>query len=134
MRLRLLSREDPSGVVYASEREFLSASYPGIRFAVKRCSAARRIELIERLAKHASHFEALRASERMDDRVQAEALRIRMDFEYLDWGLLRISGLRIDDETPNAQLLFDRGPESLVAEIVQHIRNECELSENERKN
>jgi hypothetical protein len=133
-KLRLLLRERPRGVVYASETEFASSSHEGVQVQLKRCSAGRRVELMERLAAYAAKYEALKASQRMDDKVQAEALRIRMDFEYLDWGLLGISGLLIDGETPDARVLFERGPETLVAEIVGAIRQECEFSEDERKN
>lgn len=134
MRLPLLSPKVPDGLLYASEVEVASARYPGVCFTIRRCSAARRIALIERLAAYASRYEALKASDRMDDRVQAEALRLRMDFEYLDWGLLRLSGMLLDGDAPDAQSLFDRGPELLVAEIIGKIREECELNEGERKN
>lgn len=134
MKLPWLSPETPDGVLYASETELASNSYPGVRFVLRRCSVARRLALIERLAGHASRFEALKASERIDDRAQAEALRLQMDYEYLDWGLLRVSGLLVDGEIPSAQALFDRGPERLVHEIISRIREECELSEDERKN
>lgn len=134
MKLRLLSREKPEGILYASEVEFSSSSHPGVHVKMRRCSAGRRIELMERLAAHAARYEALKASERMDDQVQAEALRIRMDFEYLDWGLQRVSGLLVDGQAPDATVLFERGPEELVAEIVRAIRQECEFPEDERKN
>jgi len=130
----LHSPKTEEGVLYSSETEVASETFPGVRFVLRRCSGARRIALIERLATHASHFEALKASERLDDRVRAEALRLRMDFEYLDWGLSRVSGLMLDGELPDAQMLFDRGPERLVEEIVGKVREECELSEAERKN
>lgn len=134
--MRFLSRspEAPDGVLYASEIEVRSSAIPGVRFVLRRCSAARRLQLMERLAQHAAQFEALKASERVDDRVQAEALRLRMDFEYLDWGLARIQGLLVDGEAPDATRLFELGPEALAAEIVASIREECELSETERKN
>lgn len=134
MKSLLRLREEPSGLLYASETEHTSESHPGVRYVLHRCSLARRIALIERLAGHAARFEALRASERLDDRVQAEALRLRMDFEYLDWGLARVHGLLIDGEAPTVQTMFERGPESLVQEIVARIRAECELSGDERKN
>ncbi len=134
MKLALLSRDTPDGVMYASEVEATSRQYPGVRFVLRRCSVARRIALIERLAGHASAYEALKASERMDDRAQAEALRLRMDFEYLDWGLLRVLGLLIDGEAPDAKTLFEKGPEGLTREILSRIREECELTGDERKN
>jgi hypothetical protein len=134
MRFLSLLHDAPDGVLYASEKEVESSSHPGVRFVIRRCSAARRLELIQRLAEHAGEYEALRSTERTDDRLRAEALRLRMDFEYLDWGLARVCGLMVDGEAPDVRRLFERGPEALVREIVGRIREECELSEAERKN
>lgn len=134
MRLPLRLREEPEALLYASETQHASNSHPGVRFVLRRCSVGRRIALMERLAPHAGRYEALKASERLDDRVQAEALRLRMDFEYLDWGLAHVAGLLVDGEAPDSSALFEHGPEALVDEIVRAIRAECELSGEERKN
>ena len=70
----------------------------------------------------------------LDDRVQAEALRIQIDREYLRWGLKELRGLEIDGVPAESESLFERGPEDLMNEIVSRIRAECELSGEERKN
>jgi hypothetical protein len=97
-------------------------------------SVAGRLDLISRLGSLVSQLEMLRASEDLPDRLQAEALRIQIDREYLLWGLKDLQGLRIDGEAADAMKLFEYGPESLVNEIVQRIRSECELDANARKN
>ena len=134
MKLRSLLREMESKTFYASEKFFESQQVSGVSFVLRKMSAARRLHLVERLGELASRLEALQASDRMDDRVQAEALRIRMDREYLFWGLKSIEGIEIDGAPADAEILFEQGPEALVAEIVGSIRRECEFSPAERKN
>lgn len=134
MKLRSLLRDMESRTFYASEKYFASESVPGTSFVLRKMSASRRLDLVERLGELAGRLEALRASEKMDERVEAEALRIRMDREYLLWGLKGIDGLEIDGTPADAENLFDKGPEKLVSEIVRCIRLECELSPEERKN
>lgn len=134
MKFPLLSREKPREVLYASERTVESQASPGVTFTVRRISAASRLDLIGRLGALAAQLEMLRSSELLPDRVQAEALRIQIDREYLFWGLRKLSGLCIDGAAADAELLFASGPEPLVQEIVQCIRKECELDANERKN
>ena len=134
MKLRSLLRDLESKTFYASEKFFASESVPGASFVLRKMSASRRLDLVERLGELASRLEALRASEKMDDRVEVEALRIRMDRAYLLWGLKSVDGLEIDGAPADAELLFENGPEDLVSEIVNRIRRECELSPLERKN
>ena len=134
MKFPLLSHRAPSPVLYTSETTFESAILPPVRFVLHRMSAARRLDLVGRLGELATQLEMLRASEALDDRVQAEALRIRIDREYLLWGLKELRGLDIDGVPAEADSLFECGPEALTKEIVSRIREECELSGEERKN
>jgi hypothetical protein len=53
---------------------------------------------------------------------------------YLEWGLLEVQGLSIDGEAATPELLIAKGPEALSEEVVDSIRAELELSEDERKN
>lgn len=134
MKLPFLSPDPPREILYASERTVASQASPGVTFTLRRISAASRLDLISRLGALAAQLEMLRSSEALADRVQAEALRIQIDREYLFWGLKDVQGLRIDGVSANAELLFASGPESLVQEIVRCIRKECELDADERKN
>lgn len=134
MNFPLLSLRPSSPILYASEAAFESAVLPPVRFVLHRISAARRLDLLARMGELASRLEMLRASDSLDDRVQAEALRIQIDREYLRWGLKELRGLDIDGVPAEAESLFERGPEALMNEIVGCIRAECELSGEERKN
>jgi hypothetical protein len=53
---------------------------------------------------------------------------------YLQWGLVRIEGLVIDGEAATAVQLLEKGPEDLASEVVGAIKEQCGLSETERKN
>jgi hypothetical protein len=57
-----------------------------------------------------------------------------VDREYLRWGLAELEGLDIDGTTATPETLFAGGPEELVREIVDEIRQQAGLTENERKN
>lgn len=134
MKFPSLLDRTPPPVLYASEEIFESETFPSVRYVLHRMSAARRLDLLSRLGEAAGKLEMLRASEALDDRLQAEALRIRIDREYLLWGLTKVLGLEIDGEPAEAATLFDRGPEALTREILSRIRQESELSGEERKN
>lgn len=134
MKCPSLLHRAPSPVLYASEETFDSAAFPAVKFVLHRMSAARRLELLARLGEAAGQLEMLRASEALDDRLRAEALRIRIDREYLLWGLKELRGLEIDGVPAEAEALFARGPEALTREIVERIRKSSELSGEERKN
>jgi hypothetical protein len=47
---------------------------------------------------------------------------------------VEISGLTIDGEPADAANAIARGPEPLCREIVNEVRRECGLTEEERKN
>lgn len=134
MKFPLLSHKHPAPVLYASETTFESTALPGVKFVLHRMSAARRLELLSRMGELASQLEMLRASDALDDRVRAEALRICIDLEYLRWGLKELRGVAIDGIPAEAESLIERGPEALMKEIVDRIRAECELTGEERKN
>jgi len=52
---------------------------------------------------------------------------------YLHWGLSSIDGLIIDGEPATAVGLLEKGPEELTREVVSAIKEQCGLSEPERK-
>jgi hypothetical protein len=53
---------------------------------------------------------------------------------YLEWGLVGLRGLRIDGKHATPELLIHQGPEALVEEILEAIKSELGLTEEERKN
>jgi hypothetical protein len=53
---------------------------------------------------------------------------------YLQWGLVKIDGLVIDGEAASTAQLLEKGPEDLAREVVGAIKEQCGLTEAERKN
>ena len=66
--------------------------------------------------------------------IEASILAQEIDAMYLHWGLLSIEGLTIDGEPATAVGLLEKGPEELSREVVSAIKEQCGLSEPERKN
>jgi hypothetical protein len=110
-----------------------SRSLPGVRFAVRKASLLQRIELTSRIKELALNHEFLKAGDIPEqlDATMADLLVRRL---YLEWGLDKISGLRIDGDPATLGSLVERGPETLVEEILAAIKAELDLSEDERKN
>jgi hypothetical protein len=92
-----------------------------------------RIELTSRIKELALNHEFLKAGDIPEqlDATMADLLVRRL---YLEWGLDKISGLRIDGDPATLGSLVERGPETLVEEILAAIKAELDLSEDERKN
>jgi hypothetical protein len=124
----------PSAEAYVSFTEHLSETVPGVRYRIARMSFARRLELVRNVRDFAQRIEFLEAGGETNDRFESSVLGTEIDRLYLEWGLQAVDGLSIDGETATPRLLVEKGPESLTREIVAHIRGECHLSEDERKN
>ncbi|MCX6622021.1 MAG: hypothetical protein NTY38_13320 [Acidobacteria bacterium] len=84
----------------------------------------------ERLGK----LQFLTAGKTAEDRVQASLLAGEMDRLYIEWGLLSIEGLTIDNESCDPARLLEYGPETVCSEIASAIKRECTLSADELKN
>lgn len=111
-----------------------STRFPGVEFTVARLSLSRRIELGHRIREIGAQGEFLAASDRVLDQIDAGLMQRRIERAYLEWGLLGVSGLRIDGEAAGPGDVVERGPEELTAEILAAIRAELHLSVEERKN
>lgn len=118
---------------YSSLIWHASQALPGVRYAIRRVSLGQRIELAKRVRELSTRHEFLRAGE-MSDQLEASLADLLVRRLYLEWGLVELSGLTIDDRPPTVDALVDRGPEQLVNEIVVSVRGEIGLSEEERKN
>jgi hypothetical protein len=106
---------------------------PEVHFAIRRISLAHRLELTKQLRELTLRYEFLNAGE-TSDQLEAAMSDLLVRKLYIEWGLAEIQGLVIDGEPATADLLIQKGPEPLAAEIVLAIRQEIELSEDERKN
>ena len=119
---------------YESVVSIESKAVPGVRFVIHRISFGRRMELSRRVRELSRRAEFLEAGPEMHEKIEASILAQEIDAMYLSWGLLSIEGLMIDGEPATAARLLEKGPENLTREIVGAIKEQCGLSEPERKN
>jgi hypothetical protein len=119
---------------YESTRTVASRSLPGVTFQIRCMSFRRRLELLRGVREAARELCFRAAGESADDRAEAALQSGQIEQLYLEWGLLAVTGLRIDGEDATPQTLIDRGPEELCREAAAEIRRECALSDEERKN
>lgn len=111
-----------------------SKTTPGARFAIQRVSFGRRMELSRRVREISRKAEFLDAGSELHEKIEANILAQEIDAMYLQWGLVKIDGLNIDGEPATTEQLLEKGPEDLAREIVAAIKEQCGLSEAERKN
>jgi hypothetical protein len=121
-------------VRYDSVISIDSKAAPGVKFAIHRVSFGRRMELSRRVREISRKAEFLEASTELTEKIEANILAQEIDAMYLQWGLVKIEGLIIDGEVATAVQLLEKGPEDLTREIVGAIKEQCGLSETERKN
>jgi hypothetical protein len=119
---------------YESTRRVQSAVRPGVSFTVRRISFERRLELMRKVRNLGLRLEFARAGEAIEDRLDAAVTNGEIDRLYLEWGLQAIDGLDIDGRSATPALLSEIGPEDLCQEVVNEVRKECGLTEEERKN
>jgi hypothetical protein len=142
--MRFLSRSDSkkagtsqavgTSVSYESALTIESKVMPGVRFLINRISFGRRMELSRRVREITQKAEFLEAGSELNEKIEAGILAQQVDARYLRWALVAVEGLEIDGEPATAEQVLDRGPEELAREIVVAIKEQCGLSEAERKN
>jgi hypothetical protein len=121
-------------VSYESAVTIESKVMPGVKFVINRISFGRRMELSRRVREITQKTEFLEAGSELGEKIEAGLLAQEVDAMYLRWALVGVDGLEIDGEAATAEQLLDRGPEELAREIVVAIKEQCGLSEVERKN
>jgi hypothetical protein len=119
---------------YESVLRVESKCMEGVRYAVRRMSFGRRVELIRQVRDLASKAECLEAGSNSREKVEASLLSAEVERIYLLWGLAGVEGLAIDGEPASAEMLIANGPEELCAEVLAAIKSQFGLSEDERKN
>lgn len=110
-----------------------SQMFPDVSFAVRKMSLADRIQLTNQLKDLISKNEFLRAGD-LQEQSEAAVADLLTKRLYVEWGLVELRGLRIDQCAATPEMLLHKGPELLTDEIVGVIRNSLELTEQERKN
>ena len=123
-----------SGLSVESWTWFDAETRAGVRFRVARISVARRIELARKIREIGRKVEFLEAGNDPREKLEAAVLAAEIDRAYLDWGLEEIQGLEIDGEPATPAALIEKGPMDLAKEILDRIKRECGLSEEQRKN
>src|SRR4051812_26739173 len=97
-------------------------------------SFGRRVELLRRVRELARRVEFLEAGESPGERMDAGLLRAEIDRMYLGWGLVGVSGLRVDGVEATPEMVIEQGPEDLCGEALAAVRRETGLTDDERKN
>ncbi len=119
---------------YESTVKVRSKVAEDVAYRIVRMSFGRRIELTRRVRELAAKLGFLEAGDTPEERLEAAAVANEIERLYLEWGLQGIEGLTIDGKPATPELLIACGPEELCREIVEAIKAECGLSEEERKN
>ena len=119
---------------WRSADEYKSTLYPAVKYRISKMSMGRRIELTKRVKDLMKQIEFASAGVGAADKVDAAILAGQMDKLYWEFGLESIDGLEINGEQVTPAEQFERGPEDLSKEILQRIKANCCVSEDERKN
>ncbi len=105
-----------------------------VRFGVARISFGRRLEIARDIRQIGQKLEYLEAGESIADKAEASIAAAEIDRVYLRCGLIVLEGLDIDGAPATAETLFAAGPDDLTREILDAIKAEWGLSEEQRKN
>jgi hypothetical protein len=97
-------------------------------------SFGRRLELVRRIREVSHKLEFARAGNTTKDTMDATLVDGEVDQICLEWGLVGVDGLEIDGKPATASNLLAEGPEALCREIIDAVKHECGLTEQERKN
>jgi hypothetical protein len=119
---------------YESTKTLSSKTTEGVRFTIARMTFGRRIDLMRRVRHLSAQHEFERAGSHVEDKLQASLTAAAIDELYFSWGLISIEGLEIDGRPALPETLTLCGPEKLCHEIIDAIKHECSLTEEERKN
>ena len=119
---------------WLSADENTSTAYAPVRFRVSRMSMGRRIELTRRVRDLMQKLEFASAGGTPQDHVDAALLAGEIDRVYWEFGLEALDGLEINGEAATAALQFEQGPEALTREILERIKQNCQMTDDERKN
>jgi hypothetical protein len=119
---------------YISYETIDSAVAPGVTYSIAKMSFGRRLELTRRIRELAGRKEFLDAGDSPDEKMEAAMLASEIDRTYFIWGLKEVSGLDLDGTPATPESLAASGPEDLFREVLAAIKQQCGLSDVERKN
>ncbi|HUQ95643.1 MAG TPA: hypothetical protein VM120_28455 [Bryobacteraceae bacterium] len=119
---------------YQSTVEYESRTCAGVKYTLRRVSLASRLELLQRVQHYVNKLDFLNAGNTTKESYEAAVVEKEIERAYLDWGLLGVNGLVIDNAAASAATLVEKGPEALTREILIALKQELGLKEDERKN
>jgi hypothetical protein len=119
---------------YTSFETIDSAVAPGVSYTVAKMSFGRRVELTRRIRELAARRELMEAGDTPDEKMEAALLASEIDRIYMLWGLREVTGLELDGLPATPESLAANGPEELFREALAAVKQQCGLSEAERKN
>jgi hypothetical protein len=122
-----------STVNYESTVRTESQKCPEVSYVVERMSFGRRLELMKSVRDAAAKLEFYEASLSDADKMNASILSAEVDKIYVRWGLREVDGLLIDGERATPETLSTSGPEDLFREALTAVKQQCGLSEAEKK-
>lgn len=121
-------------IQHESHRTIASKKFAGVNFTIRRITFGRRLELAQRIRELDRKLEFLNAGDDTVSKVDAAIFAREIDKIYLAWGFAGLDGIEIDGETASAESAIELGPEELIHEVLDAIKSEFSLSEEERKN
>ena len=119
---------------YTSVETIGSAEAPGVSYKVVKMSFGRRVDLTRRIRELAARKEFVEAGDTPDEKMEAALLASEIDRIYVLWGLEEVSGLALDGAPATPESLVAIGPEELFREALAAVKQQCGLSDAERKN
>ncbi|MDX2153227.1 MAG: hypothetical protein SFV54_20955 [Bryobacteraceae bacterium] len=97
-------------------------------------SLSRRLELAKEVRELSAKLPFLSADSGLEGKIESAVVSAEVDHLYMKWGLRSIAGLEIDGRPATGAMLLEDGPEELCREVLDAIRKEWGLTEDERKN
>jgi len=119
---------------YATLETLDSSTAAGVKYTVVKMSFGRRVELTRRIRELAARKEFMEAGGTVSEKMEAALLSSEIDRIYVLWGLKEIEGLELDGQPATPESLIESGPEELFREALNAVKQQCGLSEEERKN
>jgi hypothetical protein len=119
---------------YHSTQLHDSAVLEGVQFRTARMSFRRRLELTKAVRDLVNRIEYHESAPSPEEKLSAAILTREVEAIYLKWGLLEVCGLVLDGRPATVDLVLEAGPEAFVEEILEAIKTDCGLTDDERKN
>ena len=119
---------------YQTEVVLESKVVPGVKFRIAKMSFGRRVELMRQIRELARRSEFLSATADAGDKMDAALVQSEIERVYVSWGVRAVSGLTVNGQVADVEMMAAEGPEALFREALAAVRHQTGLTEDERKN